>query len=325
MRILITGACGFAACHLAEELRQSGAELFGIVRRENWLPGFGHLADVVQLRQADMLRGEQVEAVLRQVQPEVIYHLAAYSDAGRSFQEPDAAWSGNVVATRNLYDAVLRWGGKPRMLFVSSGAVYGDARNQEALFTEESELRPNNPYAVSKAAADLLSYQYYRTHGLHIVRARPFNHVGPGQTVRFALANWACQIAAIERGEQQPTMQVGNLAPERDFADVRDVVRAYRVLVQYGLPGEAYNVATGRWLPMQAFLEELLALCTIPIKTVTDPALVRKVETATVRVSIDRLRRATEWQPQCDPRQTMQELLDYYRRHPGQGQQPRAA
>jgi GDP-4-dehydro-6-deoxy-D-mannose reductase len=325
MRILITGACGFAACHLAEVWQETGAELFGLVRRENWLPGFTHLANVLQLRYADLLHAEQLEPLLRDIEPDVICHLAAYSDAGRSFQEPEAAWAGNLLATRNLYDAVLRWGGKPRILFVSSGAVYGDARTPGTMFTEESELRPNNPYAVSKAAADLLSYQYYRTHGLHIVRARPFNHVGPGQTTRFALAHWASQIAAIERGEKPPVLHVGNLAPERDFADVRDVVRAYRLLVSYGLPGEAYNVATGRWLPMRDFLEELLALCTIPIKTATDPNLIRKVETATVRVSVERLRHATEWQPQCDLRQTMRDLLDYYRRHPEPERQGKAA
>jgi GDP-4-dehydro-6-deoxy-D-mannose reductase len=325
MRILITGACGFAACHIAEELRGTGATLFGLVRRENWLPGFSHLAQTVKLHQADLLRPDQTEVVLRAVQPEAIYHLAAYSDAGRSFQEPEAAWAGNVVATRNLYDAILRWGGKPRVLFVSSGAVYGDARAPEALFTEESELRPNNPYGVSKAAADLLSYQYYRTHGLHIVRARPFNHVGPGQTTRFALANWASQIAAIERGERSPVLNVGNLTPERDFADVRDVVRAYRLLAGYGLPGEAYNVASGRWLPMRAFLDELLALSCVPVKAVTDPALVRKVETTTVRVSIERLKHATPWQPQCDLRQTMHDVLEYYRQHREPEQRNQAA
>ena len=156
--------------------------------------------------------------MLREAQPEQIYHLAGYANAGRSFAEADAAWAGNLTATRTLYDAVLRWGGGPRILFVGSGLVYGDSGDPAVHRDEQLLLRPTSPYASSKAAADLMSYQYSVNPGLDIVRARPFNHIGPGQQPQYAIPNFARQIVAIERGRMPPVLETGNLvaAPRPD-------------------------------------------------------------------------------------------------------------
>src|SRR5436309_1939959 len=203
MRILLTGATGFAGSHLAEALLcKPDVRLCGLSRRGEWPADQRHLADRVELRGVDLCDGAAVGQVLREVEPEQIFHVAGYAHVGRSFHEPDAAWAGNLAATR--------WGGKPRVLFVGSGLVYGDSDDPETPRHEELLLRPNSPYAASKSAADLLSYQFTRDPGLHIVVARPFNHIGPRQAPDFAVASFARQVVAIERGEKSPVLETGN-------------------------------------------------------------------------------------------------------------------
>src|SRR5579883_2746123 len=223
MRILVTGVTGFAGSHLAEALlAQGGHRVIGVARQGTWPEACCHLAAQVELYACDLCAGEALEQILRAVQPERIYHLAGYPHAGRSFQEADAAWQGNLTATRSLYDAVVRWGGRPRILFVGRGLVYGDSATGVQGCSENDLLRPDNPYATSKAAADLASYQYTRYPGLDIVRVRPFNHIGPRQAPQFAVSNFARQLAAIESGRQPPVLQTGNLQSYRDLSDVRD-------------------------------------------------------------------------------------------------------
>jgi GDP-4-dehydro-6-deoxy-D-mannose reductase len=212
-----------------------------------------------------------------------------------------------------LYEAVAAWGGGPRILFVSSGAIYGEPADPSKAIDEQTELRPNNPYAASKAAADLLSYQTHRTLRLEIIRVRPFNHVGPGQSPAYAVANFARQLAAIERHESPPVLRVGNLAAERDLTDVRDVVRAYELLLERGTPGEAYNLASGRLRPMREYLQLLLSLSRAPVRVETDPNLIRKVDTSTAPVDATKLRTATGWVPQVTLEQTLRDTLEYWR------------
>src|SRR5208283_5015111 len=186
MRILVTGCMGFAGGYLVEALlAQGGADLFGVGRRTQWPVELQHLNGRVTLRPCDLADRDAIEAVLREVQPERIMHLAGYPHVGRSFQEADVAWAANLTATRNLYEAVLRWGGRPRILYVGSGLVYGEGRSADELVNEECPLRPVSPYAASKAAGDLASYQLTRAPGLEIVLARPFNHIGPRQSPEF--------------------------------------------------------------------------------------------------------------------------------------------
>jgi GDP-4-dehydro-6-deoxy-D-mannose reductase len=317
MRILITGATGFVGCHLAEALLAvPNTAIFGLSLRHGWPGDIQRLGQQVRLIHGDLCDTTAVAGILSEVCPDHIYHLAGYADIGRSFQEADAAWTGNLTATRSLYEAVLRWGGNPRLLYVSSGAVYGEPQDPKRAVDEATILQPNSPYAASKAAADLASYQYTRSHGLHIVRARPFNHVGPGQSARFALAHFAWQIAAIERGSQPPKLRVGNLWTERDLTDVRDIVLAYLRLMEQAPSGEVYNIGSGQTLPMKVFLDRLLALSSVSIEVESAPELVRKVETATVRVNADKLRQATGWTPRYSLDQTLSDLLTYCRSHP---------
>ncbi len=238
MRILVTGATGFAGGWLAEALAARGdGQLFGLCRRPVWPAEWAHLAPHVTLRACDLCDRDAVETALRDIDPQEIYHLAGYAQVGRSFEEPDAAWDGNLTATRSLYEAAARWGGRPRILFVGSGLVYGEPAVPDESQNETCLLRPTSPYAASKAAADLLSYQTALNPGLEIVRARPFNHIGPRQSSQFAVANFARQAAAIERGEAPPVLETGNLDSRRDMTDVRDTVAAYVLLMRKGRPG----------------------------------------------------------------------------------------
>jgi GDP-4-dehydro-6-deoxy-D-mannose reductase len=315
MRILVTGATGFVGSHLMEALLgRGGVEVCGFARQAEFPPGWSHLADRAAMVHGDLIDPSAILTLLRDRRPEQIYHLAGYADAGQSFQEPDAAWAGNLTATRCLYDAIRQWGGKPRILFISTGAVYGEPVDPEQLLDENSVLRPNSPYAVSKAAADLLSYQYVRAYGLDIVRARPFNHVGPGQSPRFALAHFAWQIAKIERGQAEPVLRVGNLWTERDYTDVRDIVQAYLRLMENGSAGETYNIGSGETRTMLSFLDQLLAVSRVRIAVETDPHLTRKVETAKVRVNAELLRRTTGWSPRISVERTLTDMLEYCRK-----------
>jgi GDP-4-dehydro-6-deoxy-D-mannose reductase len=309
MRVLLTGVTGFVGGHLVDALRtRAGVELIGIARAEPTEPISG-----LTFRRADLCDCPALEAILRDIQPQQIFHLSGYAHAGRSNREPDATWAGNLTATRTLYDAIQRWGGRPRILYVGSAMVYGDAPADGAPFTEEAPLRPTTPYASSKAAADLLSYQYTRTASLDIVRARPFNHIGPGQSPDYAVANFARQIAALEQGRQPPILETGNLSAARDLTDVRDVVQAYLLLMERGRSGEIYNVASGETRTMKEVLDCLLAQTSARIEVRTQERLLRSTDTARLCGDAGKLHRETGWMPRFRLEQTLIDTLEYWR------------
>jgi GDP-4-dehydro-6-deoxy-D-mannose reductase len=312
---LITGVTGFAGSHLAEALLNRGdVVLHGTSRRPEWPAELVHLATRVTLHPCDLAAGGQALLdLLREARPDCIYHLAGYAAVGRSFREPDAAWDGNLLATRRLYEAVASWGGKPRIVYVGSGLIYGDAipdRPQD----EDTPLLPASPYAASKAAADLLSYQATRDPGLDIVRVRPFNHIGPRQSPQFALAHFAQQLAAIECGLQPGVLETGDLSPCRDLTDVRDTVQAYVLLMARGRRGGAYNVASGWNWSMRDVLDALLRLSTAKVEMRQRADLVRPTEQHVAQADAGRLRRETGWQPHYGFEQTIADTLEYWRR-----------
>jgi GDP-4-dehydro-6-deoxy-D-mannose reductase len=316
-RILVTGITGFAGGHLAEALLARGAaEVHGLSRHGEWPGALQHLAGRVAVGACDLSDSGAVLRVLEEVRPERVYHLAGYAHVGQSLREPDAAWAGNLAATRCLYDAVIRWGGQPRILFVGSGLIYGDPAPAEQAYDEGCLLRPTTPYSASKAAADLASYQVSRAPGLDVVRARPFNHIGPRQSPKFAVAHFAQQIAAIERGRQPPVLETGNLTPRRDLTDVRDTVQAYLLLMERGRTGEAYNVGTGQTHSMQDMVDRLLRLTEVRVQVRQRGDLVRSTETPAVRADAAKLRRETGWTPGFSLEQTLSDMLTYWRSAP---------
>jgi GDP-4-dehydro-6-deoxy-D-mannose reductase len=314
MRILVTGITGFAGSHLAETLLAGrDVELFGAARHCRWPDGVASFMSRVRLQACDLTDAASLDLLLGHVQPARIYHLAGYPHAGRSVREVEAAWAGNLTATRNLYEAILRWGGKPRILYVSSGLIYGDPECQNQAFDERALLRPTTPYSASKAAADLVSYQYTCSAGLEIIRARPFNHIGPRQSPDFAVAHFARQIVAIEKGRHPPLLETGNLTPRRDLTDVRDIVRAYVLLMEKGDSGEAYNIGSGTTWMMQDVVDRLLALSGMRLEIRQREELIRAKETAHTRGDASKLHRQTGWAPAFTLEQSLADTLDFWR------------
>lgn len=310
MRALITGATGFVAGHLADALASAGHQVVGLARS-----GGSRVGPVTfPLYSVDLLEVEATEGVLREAQPDWIFHLAGYANPGQSFRDPAGAWAGNLGATQALYEAVARTGSRPRILYVSSGLVYGDVGPGEHVCLEDTPLKPDSPYAASKAAADLLSYQQTRSPGLDIVRVRPFNQIGPGQSSDYAAPNFARQIAAIEKGKSPPVVVTGDLSGQRDLTDVRDMARAYIRLLEVGMTGEVYNAGSGRTCVMRDVLDRLVSLSRVAVKVEerVDPA--RASDTSVSRADNRKLRAATGWKPEYSLDQTLADILDDWRK-----------
>lgn len=301
MRCLITGSNGFVGRHLVSALQAVGHECVGVGRDSVPSDVWYHMADLISTRAA--------KGVLKSVRPEWIFHLAGYADNGRSYREPAAAWDGNLTVTRSLYDAVVQSELRPRILYVSSGLVYGDAGPGELVCTEQTPLQPASPYAASKAAADLLSYQQTKNPGLDIVRVRPFNQIGPGQSADYAAANFARQVVAVQRGQAAHVEVRGDLNARRDLTDVRDMVRAYIRLLEVGRTGEVYNAGSGRTYRMQEVLDRLVALGGVPVTVEERMDASRRADTAVSRADTHKLREATGWEPTYTLDQTLTDML----------------
>lgn len=311
VRILITGLTGFAGQYLADLISaEQGVEIHGISRGQI---APSQLSSRYHIHSCDLGSAPAVDRLMRSVAPKQIYHLAGYANAGQSNREPEAAWQNNLTVTRILYEAIDRWGGKPRVVYVGSGLIYGPSQDAVLGQHENVPLCPTNPYATSKAAADLISYQMSVNPGLEIIRARPYNHIGPRQQESFAIPNFARQIVAIERGLQPPVLQTGNLGAERDLTDVRDVVRAYVGLMKSGRPNEAYNIASGKSRSMSSVLEALLSRARVKVTIQQNADLLRPIDQSVPRVAISKIRKEIGWEPQIPLEQSLGDILDFWR------------
>jgi GDP-4-dehydro-6-deoxy-D-mannose reductase len=282
VRALITGAGGFAGRHLVALCEAAGDDVVGVSR-----------ATGVDLRDAHAIRGAVSDA-----RPEAVFHLAARAHVGESWSDPSGFLADNVALTQHLLEAVRMEAPTAVVVAVSSGEVYGPPDSLPV--TESALLRPQNPYAVSKAGADLLAGFYADAHGLRVIRARPFNHAGPGQEPTYAIASFARQAAAGRR------IVTGNPDTRRDYTDVRDVVRAYRLLAEWGEPG-VYNVCSGRTASARELVELLGG------EQEVDPSLMRAHEVMEVRGSYERLRAATGWEPEIPLERTLADTVAWWR------------
>ncbi len=310
MRVLITGATGFAGRHLSSYCASRGHEVHALVRpgREDAVvPGVAPHA-------ADMGDAPGVSAVLRDVAPEGVVHLAGASSVGRSFAEPVAAWDINLGGTLTLLEAARDTGVTGRILVVTSGEIYGRVPVAELPVTERTPLNPVSPYGASKAAADLAAAQYRAAYGLAAVRLRAFNHVGPGQDPRFVLPNVARQIARGERDGVAVEVTVGNVDTRRDFMDVRDMVRAQLLLLEEGDPDAVYLACTGRSTAVRDLIEGLAGLARVPVTFRSDAGLRREGEQPDLYGSPDRLRADTGWTPEIPMQTTLADTLEWWRR-----------
>ena len=318
MRILITGITGFVGGHLVEALAAAGGHtLSGVSRSAAWPHALEHLADKAELHTAELTDGPAIEDVIRRTRPEWVFHLAGYANTGASFREPDKCWADNLTATRAFYDAIARTGVRPRVLFVSTGLIYGEPDDGRDACDERTTLKPASPYAASKAAADILSYQYTRSPGLDVVRVRLFNQTGPRQSADYAVPNFARQIAAAEMRRQEPAMTVGDLSAMRDICDIRDVVAAFPLLLEKGQTGEAYNAGRGEAFRIQDLLDRLLKLAAIPIEVRQKVEPGRKADTTATKADTRKLHAATGWTPRIPLDTTLLDVLNDWRQQAG--------
>ena len=313
MRVLVTGIAGFAGSHLADFLLdETDVEVHGILHRHQWR--IRHRLEQLHLHRGDLRNPLWVSEVVQEVQPDRTFHLAAWSDVGGSWRQPWNAYELNILAQLNLLEALVRAMPEAPVLVVTSNEVYGLVRPADLPIDEETPFRPNSPYGVSKIAQDMMALQYWNSHRLPTVRARSFNHIGPRQSDDFVASAFARQIAAIEAGLQPPVLRVGNLDAVRDFTDVRDVVRAYWLLLEKGEPGQVYNVGSGQGRPIRWLLDTLLEMTSVDIDVQLDPERLRPSDVPVSICDNRRLVAATGWQPRIDLRRTLQDLLDYWRR-----------
>lgn len=295
MRVFVTGGKGFVGTWLVAHLQACGDQVVAVDR------------------EVDVTDGRAVMAALEEWAPEAVYHLAAHAHVGRSWEDPEAVLRVNTLGTLHLLEAARRLAGPPRVLLVSSAEVYGAIGEDHLPADEEAPLAPVSPYAASKVAAEFLGLQAHLAHALPVIRVRPFNHIGPGQHEGFVVPSLAKRIVEARR-TGNTRVRVGNLTPRRDLTDVRDVVRAYRLLVERGTPGDVYNVCSGRAVSIAELAEQMVELAGGGLELVPDPGLVRPVDVPVLWGEPRKLRAATGWEPDIDVRGSLADVLAQWER-----------
>jgi GDP-4-dehydro-6-deoxy-D-mannose reductase len=265
------------------------------------------------MQQADLCNAEAARQIMAHVRPHVLVHLAGQTFVPESFRDPAATLTTNILAQVHLLQAIVELGLNCRVLVTSSNEVYGMVRPEDVPLDETAPLQPATPYGVSKASQDLLALQYHLSHGLDVVRVRPFNHIGPRQNERFVAASFAQQVARIEQGLLPPVVRVGDLSAQRDFTDVRDMVRAYLLAIKHAEAGAVYNVGSGQPVAVQHLLDTLLAASPAQIEIQPDPARMRPVNVPLVACNAQRFTARTGWRPEIPLEQTIDDILEDWR------------
>lgn len=309
MKAIIIGASGFVGGYLIRAVREDlGCELY-VTRRHHALD-----AEMdVHACELDILDPQAIEALLAQVQPDYIFHLAAQSSIALSWQNPRLTVEVNVKGSLNLLSAIRKLPFQPKVLLVGSGEEYGYIDPRSVPIQETEVLKPGNIYAATKACQTLMGKVYADAYGMQLYMARAFNHMGPGQTANFVVSDFCRQVAEIELGMKEPVLSVGNLEAQRDFTDVRDMVRAYTRIVQFGTPGEIYNVGSGRPVRIRAILDVILSQSKVKIDVQPNPAKFRPSDIPIIAADTTKLYEATGWTPEIPLERTIADVLAYWR------------
>jgi GDP-4-dehydro-6-deoxy-D-mannose reductase len=314
-KILITGASGFVGSHLVDHLAQdTNNVLFGTSFSKNGSKSSNDNKEKIQLLEVDLRNEDEVYDLVDKVKPEIIYHLAAFTSAADSFKSPRETVLNNIACQINIFEAMRKSDLlNSKTLVVASAEVYGSVKKEDLPMDEQTPLNPTNPYAVSKLAQDFLGRQYFLSYGLKAVRVRPFNHVGPRQAPIFVVSSFAQKIVEIEKGKKEPVLPVGNLEAKRDFTDVRDVVRAYSLLMEKGEFGEVYNIGSGTSYKISEILDMLLSFSNAKITVQVDKSLFRPIDDPELICDPSKINKLTGWKAEIPIEKTLKDTLDSWR------------
>ena len=310
MKALVIGAAGFVGNYLIDAIQSDmGCEVCATklsnVRYER--------ADV-EVLDLNMLDETEVTSCLAYTAPDYIFYLAAQSSISLSWENPTLTVEVNVKGSLNLLNAIRKLKINPRVLLIGSGEEYGLAPPEAVPIKETASLNPQNIYAATKACQNMMGTIYQSAYGLHLIMTRAFNHIGVGQLDTFVVSDFCHQVARIEQGLQEPIIRVGNLQARRDFTDVRDVVRAYTSLIQFGVPGETYNVGSGHAVAIRSILDEIIRKSTGDIQVYVDPRKLRPIDAPVIEADISKIYAATGWKPCIPLSDTIDGMLDDWRK-----------
>ena len=309
MKSMIIGAAGFVGPYLATAIMENmGGEL--VVTK---LPNENVDIPGIKIVNLNILDEEEIFTLFNNEKPDYIFHLAAQSSVALSWKNPKLTINVNIIGAVNLLNAIRRLDYQPRILIIGSGEEYGYIKENEIPIKETNALHPGNVYAATKACQNMIATMYSKAYGLKVVLTRSFNHIGPMQRTQFVIADFCNQVAMIEKGLQEPVMHVGNLSAKRDFTDVRDVVRAYTLLAQYGKEGETYNVGCGHAIAVRDILDMILKQTNANIEVKVDPEKLRPVDVPIIEADTNKIFKDTGWKPQITLEQTINETLNYWR------------
>lgn len=306
-KALIIGVNGFVGTYLSNELKSNGCRCYGAdlnienINSEN--------IEVIKL---DILNKEMVKEVLNDIKPDYIINLAAISSVKLSWLIPQKTFEVNVTGTINILEAMKDLGLKSRLLLIGSSEQYGSIDYSTSV-SEECELKALNPYGISKATQEKLAIMYSKAYGLDVLMVRAFNHIGPGQGKGFVVPDFASQLIDIEKGKLESIISVGNLSAERDFTDVRDVVRAYRFILEKGITTEIYNVGSGNAISIQSILDLLVLNCGKMVRVEVDYNKLRKIDTPKIECNNDKIKQQTGWSPIFNVEESLKDIMEYWR------------
>ena len=310
MKALIIGAAGFVGSYLIQHL----SDTYDWEIHATKLSSETFDASDIRIHDLDIMNTVEIEILLKKLRPDYIFHLAAQSSVALSWKNPALTVDINIKGTLNILDTIRNIPGySPKILLIGSGEEYGYILPDETPINEQVIPRPGNIYAATKACQNMLGSIYSRAYGLHLIMVRAFNHIGPNQAPIFVVSDFCKQVSEIEAGIKPPVMRVGNLQAKRDFTDVRDVVRAYGLLIQKGQAGETYNIGSGHAIAIQELLDKILSLSEKNISVELDTARLRPADIPVIEADIQKIQQLTAWKPEISLNQTLLETLNYWR------------
>lgn len=310
MRSLIIGATSFSGKHMCEFLRDKGQEFVGTVLAIQEASDKDLAYHLVEMDLRDL---SAIVRVLKEVQPQYIFNFAAQSSVELAWKNPGMTVEVNVNGALNLFQAIRQAQIDPTVILIGAGEEYGRVDFNQLPTSEVQRLAPGNIYAATKACQTMMAQIYHKAYGLKLIVARTFNIIGPGQSDHFAVSNFCRQAVLIEKGAREPVLRVGNLNIQRDFTDIRDVVRAYWMLAERGLPGEVYNVGRGQAPALREIVEQIKKQTTVPFSLAVDKGRLRPLDTPAIQSSIGKIREHVGWMPEIPLENTVQDMMNYWR------------